>query len=326
MQILDGMFQLKVPIPNSPVGYVLPYAFQVPGGISIIDPGWDAPESVESLEGQLKAIGASFTDLKQIIVTHVHPDHYGMAHRLRELSGAQVLVHEDDVGYPRWGAGVDIDAWFARHGFPDSAPRMDPNRQGWQQRMPSQRGPDRLMHDGETLKVGAFELRVIWTPGHSPGHACFYMERELLLLSGDHVLPTISPNVGLWPGSDADPLGDYIRSLKLLRGLECKHVYPAHEYDFADLEARLDELEQHHEERLGEVIAAMTAGATTCYEIARGVKWSIGHFDKFDWGTRRAAMSETLSHLRHLYREGRVSLREVDNIDHWTPTGRSIDS
>ena len=141
------------------------------------------------------------------------------------------------------------------------------------------------MHDGETLKLGAFELRVIRTPGHSPGHACFYMERELLLLSGDHVLPTISPNVGLWPGSDADPLGDYIRSFKLLRGLPVKHVYPAHEYDFADLEARLDELEVHHEERLGEVIAAMTAGATTCYEIARGVKWSIGHFDKFDFGT-----------------------------------------
>ena len=80
----------------------------------------------------------------------------------------------------------------------------------------------------------------------------------------------------------------------------------------------------HHDERLGEVIAAMKAGATTCYEIARGVKWSIGHFDKFDWGTRRAAMSETLSHLRHLNREGRVTVREVDGIDHWTPTGRSV--
>jgi glyoxylase-like metal-dependent hydrolase (beta-lactamase superfamily II) len=149
------------------------------------------------------------------------------------------------------------------------------------------------------------------------------MERETLLLSGDHVLPTISPNVGLWPGSDADPLGDYIRSLELLRGLDVKHVYPAHEYDFADLNARLDELEVHHDARLQEIIDAMQAGATTAYEIARGVKWAIGHFDKFDYGTQRAAMSETLSHLRHLNREGRVQLREVEGIDRWTAGGRA---
>ena len=318
MQILAGLHQLKVPIPNNPVGYVLPYLFDVPGGGVIIDPGWDAAESVESLRDQLAELGLGFGDLKQIIVTHVHPDHYGMAHRLREASGARVLVHEDDINQPRWGAGVDIDAWFLRHGLPPETPRLDPNRAGWQRRMMEQPPPDHLMHDGESLGLGAFELRVIWTPGHSPGHACFYIEREELLLSGDHVLPTISPNVGLWPGSDADPLGDYIRSLKLLRGLAVRRVLPAHEYSFDDLDARLDSLAEHHEARLQEVLDAMKGGATTAYEIARGVMWSIGHFDKFDLPTQRAAMSETLSHLRHLNREGRIRVREVDGIDHWS--------
>jgi glyoxylase-like metal-dependent hydrolase (beta-lactamase superfamily II) len=317
MQIIDGMFQLKVPIPNNPIGYVLPYAFQVPGGIAIIDPGWDADESVDSLKEQLAEIGASFTDLKQIIVTHVHPDHYGMAHRLKEVSGAPISVHEDDINQPRWGAGVDTDAWFTQHGMPADVPRLDPNRANWQRRMMELTKPDHLMKDEEVLKLGAYDLRVMWTPGHSPGHACFYMESQELLLSGDHVLPTISPNVGLWPGSDEDPLGVYIQSLNKLRGLAVKRVLPAHEYSFDDLNGRLDELQEHHEARLQEVLASMDAGATTAWEIARGVMWSIGHFDNFDYPTRRAAVSETLSHLRHLEREKRIRVENVNGISHW---------
>jgi len=151
----------------------------------------------------------------------------------------------------------------------------------------------------------------MWTPGHSPGHACFYEERMEILLTGDHVLPTISPNVGQFPGSGSDPLGDYLASLRRLRGLSVKRVLPAHEYDFVDLEARLDELEAHHEARLQEVIEAMQAGATTGFEVARGIKWSIGHFDGFDPMTRRAAMTETMAHLEHLMREGRVEMRDA---------------
>jgi glyoxylase-like metal-dependent hydrolase (beta-lactamase superfamily II) len=150
----------------------------------------------------------------------------------------------------------------------------------------------------------------MWTPGHSPGHACFYEEQMELLLTGDHVLPTISPNVGQFPGSGSDPLGDYLASLRRLRGLSVKRVLPAHEYDFEDLDARLDELEAHHEARLQEVIDAMKAGATTGFEVARGIKWSIGHFDGFDPMTRRAAMTETMAHMERLMREGRVELRE----------------
>jgi glyoxylase-like metal-dependent hydrolase (beta-lactamase superfamily II) len=171
------------------------------------------------------------------------------------------------------------------------------------------------MKDGETLKVGAFELQVIWTPGHSAGHACFYMESEELLLSGDHVLPTISPNVSLWPGSDDNPLQDYLASLNRLRGLRARRVLPAHEYDFEDLEARLDSLEEHHEDRLQQMVDSVQGGATTAYEIARAVRWSIGHFDNFDPGTQRAAVTETVAHVRYLVSAGRLrTFSEQDGI------------
>ncbi len=313
MEIVNGLHQLKVQVPNNPVGFTLPYVFEVPGGASIIDPGWDADVVLDELTSQLGDIGVSLRDIKQVIVTHVHPDHYGLAKRVKEASDCEVLVHAKDIEFMRWRATelprTDIDAWFQRNGMPAN-PNGQANVGGRMGRWLTGMDPDRTIEDGETLQVGDFELQVMWTPGHSPGHACFYEANLELLLTGDHVLPTISPNVGLWPGSESDPLGDYIRSLQRLRGLAVKRVLPAHEYDFEDLEARLDGLEQHHEARLQEVIDAMNDGAETGYEIARGIKWSIGHLDGFDYMTQRAAMTETMAHLEHLMRGGRIAMRE----------------
>lgn len=227
MEIVSGLHQLKVPVPNHPIGYTLPYLFEVPGGAAIIDPGWDDPESIESLQAQLGAMGLSFRDIKQVIVTHIHPDHYGMAGRVKEASGCEVLVHEADIEFLRWRKdelpNVDIDAWFERHGMPRLEIDWRSSVGGRMGRWSESLQPDRTMSDGERLKLGDFELQVMWTPGHSPGHACFYEERQALLLTGDHVLPTISPNVGQWPGTDTDPLGDYLRSLGRLHGLNVKN-------------------------------------------------------------------------------------------------------
>ena len=313
MEIIAGMYQLKVPIPNNPVGYVLPYVFEVEGGCAIIDPGWDADESYEALQQQLAEIGAGVRDIKQVIVTHVHPDHYGLAARVREASGAQVIVHEKDIDQAWRFTNPDaIGDWFTRAGMPAAeSATLDRGRPF---RRMSIATPDTTMKDGEALRLGKFRLEVIWTPGHSPGHACFYMRDHELLLSGDHVLPTISPNVSLQPGSDADPLGDYIHSLKKLRGLSVRRVLPAHEYSFDDLGARLDELEHHHAARLQEVFDAIDAGARTAYEIAGGIRWAIGTFQSFNSWTRRAAMSETLSHLRYLVRQGRLREELVDEL------------
>jgi glyoxylase-like metal-dependent hydrolase (beta-lactamase superfamily II) len=118
-------------------------------------------------------------------------------------------------------------------------------------------------------------------------------------------------------------LGDYISSLRRLRGLAVKRVLPAHEYDFTDLNGRIDELERHHEERLQEVLEAMHGGSSTAYEVARGVRWSIGHFDGFDMMTRRAAMTETVAHLEHLLREGVVSSTRENGIMHFRPMSGS---
>ena len=119
-------------------------------------------------------------------------------------------------------------------------------------------------------------------------------------------LPTITPNVSLHPQQQGNPLGDYIASLERLEGLDVKTVLPAHEYTFEDLHGRLRSIEQHHEERLGEMVAVIGDQPRTAYEVAKGVKWATGSFDTFSSWMQRAAIGETLSHVEYLVIEGRL--------------------
>ncbi len=309
-----------MPIPNNPIGYVLPYLIEVRGGYTIIDPGWNADESVMTLKRQLGELGLSFRDIKRVIVTHIHPDHYGMAGRIRQECGAEVVTHEREAEFIKTrytNPGPLLNSmgdWLVRHGTPRSEMRDLQYSSMPARRFVTETEPDWTLTDGERLKMGALELAVIWTPGHSPGHICFYEEKEELMLTGDHILPTISPNVSLHPQSEDDPLGDYLRSIKKLRGLPTKRVLPAHEYSFDDLDARLDELEHHHDVRLQEMIDAIRGGASTAYDVAREVTWATGKFDDFNPWMRRSAVGETLAHLHYLVGEGRISTWEEDGI------------
>ena len=114
--------------------------------------------------------------------------------------------------------------------------------------------PDVLLEDGDKPEVPGWDLQAIWTPGHSPGHLCFWEPRNRLMLTGDHVLPRITPNIGLHPQSGDDPLGDFLRSLDKLAPYDSDEVLPAHEHRFVGLPARLAELAEHHEHRFDEVL------------------------------------------------------------------------
>src|SRR4029079_3910630 len=102
--------------------------------------------------------------------------------------------------------------------------------------------PDVLLEDGEPPEVPGWDLTAIWTPGHSPGHLCFWEAGNRLMLSGDHVLPRITPNIPYHPQAGAAPLGEYLQSLDKLNDYEEDEVLPAHEHRFVGLRGRLDEL------------------------------------------------------------------------------------
>ena len=174
--------------------------------------------------------------------------------------------------------------------------------------------PDQVLWGGELLDFGLYRFEVLWTPGHSPGHVCFLERTQRVILTGDHVLPTITPNVSLHPQQMGNPLGDYLASLQRLEPLEVDDVLPAHEHEFKDLGHRLQEIVAHHDERLDEMVAIIGSEAKTGYEVASSVVWATGTFDTFSHWMRRAALSETLAHLEYAVQEGRLRQLREDGV------------
>jgi glyoxylase-like metal-dependent hydrolase (beta-lactamase superfamily II) len=168
--------------------------------------------------------------------------------------------------------------------------------------------------DGESVDLGGRATRLRWTPGHTDYHAVLIDERDGVLFAGDHVLPRITSNIGLYPSSRDDPLGDFMGALTKMRDLPVKRVLPAHGDPFDDLAGRVDELIAHHETRLEATTAAVGAAERDAYAIAR-ILFPVlrsAHEERF-------ALAETLAHLRHLERKGRV--REIDGSPaRWTMT------
>jgi glyoxylase-like metal-dependent hydrolase (beta-lactamase superfamily II) len=311
-RLRSGLWSVPVPIPASPLRYVLTYVFEVPGGLVLVDPGWNAPESLEALSSGLAAIGAGLADVRGVLVTHMHPDHYGLAGRVRELSGAWVGLHPADAAliHDRY---EDVDAllertvaWLRDTGIPpDELPDMRDASMALRRFVVVAR-PDVLLEDGDRPEVPGWQLVAVHTPGHTPGHLCFHEERAGLLLTGDHVLPRITANISVHPQSSSDPLGEYLASLERLRKYAGSPALPGHQWRFDNLAERIDQIVAHHEQRLEETAALVAAGAETVWEVATRLRWSRP-WERIQGFMRRAAIGETHAHLAALERRGRLA-------------------
>ncbi|MBI2287517.1 MAG: MBL fold metallo-hydrolase [Chloroflexi bacterium] len=179
-EIIPGINQLPIPIPHNPLGYTNIYLVQGDGKYLLIDAGVNTEEALESLQEQLAEIGIDLKNISQIIVTHAHHDHYGLAGRLRQLSGAKIALHyiEKDLLTSRY-TNMDetmrqSEQWLHSNGMPSNG--QSPYRTAFtgRQRFAEPTLPDITLRGGETISNGTFNLQVLWTPGHSPGHICLY--------------------------------------------------------------------------------------------------------------------------------------------------------
>jgi len=316
-QVRPGLWSIPVPIPNNPLRYVLVYAFESDQGVTLVDAGWNTDDAWQALNDGLATAGGSMSDVTGVMVTHIHPDHYGLAGRIRETSGAWIGLHPADTAMleERY---VETDDLISRmsellavsgvpaESLPDLASASMEIRSLVHMAL-----PDRRVEDGDSIGVPGWDLTAIWTPGHSPGHLCLFDAAAGLLLSGDHVLPRITPNISFHSQQFPNPLGDYLESLMKIGLLEPNEVLPAHEYRFRGLRARTDQLVAHHEDRCREIEStlAVTPGIS-CWDLTLGLTWSRS-FEEIPPFMQRAANGETLAHLVLLESRGRVR-REGD--------------
>jgi glyoxylase-like metal-dependent hydrolase (beta-lactamase superfamily II) len=313
-QVRPGLWSIPVPMPNNSLRYVLVYVFETDRGLYLVDVGWNTDEAYEALCAGLGQFGASIGDVAGMLVTHIHPDHYGLAGRVREASGAWIALHPADAALvhdryeePEVLLG-GVSAMLLRVGAPAAEIAALTAASMPVRGLVDAAKPDVLLEDGDRPEMPGWDLTAIWTPGHSPGHLCFWEGTRKLMLSGDHVLPRITPNIPYHPHSGANPLGDFLDSLDKLRVYDPTEVLPAHEHRFVGLHGRLDGLRAHHEQRFEEALELIEEGVTTAWAIAERLPWSRA-WNRIEGFMRRAAVAEALAHLVALERQGIV--REV---------------
>lgn len=316
-EIARGIHQIFLPLPMRP-SIVNVYLVDCSGDWALIDTGTNGQESLSALEGALGQLGITFDRLGAIIMTHHHIDHCGASAELQRLSGARLYIHALELDRITrtiafaGSAGPTAQAreFFLRHGFPVDRYGAQALRPTWldpRLYQPSVR-PDHLMADGDIIPVGKRRFEVIWTPGHAPGHCVLYLSEEKVMIVGDHLLPKITPHVGLYPGSVANPLGDFIASLEKVQQFDVALVAPAHGGMFHDHRHRARQLIEHHRYREAEMLDLIRKRPMNAYEVAQQI---FGSQERPTFHIL-AATFETLAHLEYARLEGRARAYERD--------------
>ncbi|MGD6980902.1 MULTISPECIES: MBL fold metallo-hydrolase [Citricoccus] len=280
-RVAEGVWTL--PLRNHPGHMSFTFSYLVEdaeGGVHVIDPGWDLDENLEAIRAALARTGRRGRGPASIIVTHLHPDHMGLAERLRSGHGSPVVLHRWDEEAQResahWLADAgrvraDLVAWGVPSerleevlGYVTGTPRVV---------IPA----DLHLEDGDLLPVPGRRLRAVHTPGHTPGHLCLLEEDQRLLFTGDHLLPVVTPGVGAAGHSAENPLRLYLDNLLTVRAYDDCQSLPGHEFRYRGIAARAAGIAARHLRRTVEVeaVLAVDPGATT-WAVASRLSWSRG--------------------------------------------------
>lgn len=312
-EIADGVVQVFLPLPMRPT-IVNVYLVRAGSTWTLIDTGMHTESSMATFRLALDTIGIAPAAVTRLVATHHHIDHYGTSGPYRALTGAEVFIHPLEA--ERAAATHDMvgenTAFLTRHGVPAVPPeRQMPSPSKVFGTLYSPALPDRLLADGDEIPLGDGRvLEAVWTPGHTPGHCCLLLRPDGILFVGDHLLPKITPHVGLHPTGPENPLGDFLASHEKIQRLEARTVCPAHGGVYEDHRHRARQLIDFHRVRKLTMLEALRRRPLTAYEVALDA-FAITPDNRFQVV---AATSETLAHLELLRREGKVLRNEANGV------------
>jgi glyoxylase-like metal-dependent hydrolase (beta-lactamase superfamily II) len=350
--VAPGVHRIPLPLPSDGLRAVNVYAIEAESGLVLIDSGWALANALSQLERSLASIGAGLGDIRQFLVTHMHRDHYTQAVEVRRLFGTTIALGQGEQPsidgllsgeFRPMRAQLAVLRLAGAHSVADLLASATVRGRGGSdgaavaQATPSlmppghpalrpgatfaaalgYEAPDSWITPDQSLDLGTRTLTAVATPGHTRGHVVFADLAAGLLFAGDHVLPHITPSIGFQESPSAEPLREYLQSLNVVRRMPDMRLLPAHGPVAASAHARIDELLEHHAQRLGQMADALGAGESTAYDVALAIGWTRRQLRlaDLDLMNQMLAICETVYHLDLLVAQGQaVSHTNEDGV------------
>ena len=277
-------------------------------GYKILDTGLHNTTTEKIWEKEIE--GKQITD---IIVSHYHPDHFGYAGKLQERTNARVWMSEIDLqaALQAWEQPFLEKLWenYYRAGIPEEKSRaLTQNTAAFAPLVTPYPKVENILKEGETIQFGKYVYEIIHTPGHSDGLVTFYNQEKNVLLSTDHVLPRITPNISYWFHGDPNPLENYLNSLEKIKKLDVEWVIPSHGDPLQNASKRIQEIETHHKERLNSLKEMLKTGLTVYETMEKLFPKKLAVHDT------RFAVGETVAHLEYLRLAGECTRELTDGV------------
>jgi glyoxylase-like metal-dependent hydrolase (beta-lactamase superfamily II) len=310
-EILPNLYRIEIPLPDSPLKALNSYLVKGDGRFLIIDTGMNIEECRHAMFSALKKLQVDLNKT-DFFITHFHVDHLGLTADL-VTENSKVYLHHREAYLFNYG-GIGEAPWreklfnfFLFNGFPeDELKKAEENNPGLQYGL--RRHVDFYpIKEGDIIPIGDYVFRCIETPGHSPGHTCLYEDNKKILVSGDHILFNITPNIAFWLEVE-NSLKDYLENLEKVYNLDVNLVLPGHRGIWSDHKQRITELQEHHQFRLNEIITALEDSDKTAFDITPWISWDVEYssWKEFPLVQKRFAVGEALSHLKYLEFKGIV--------------------
>ncbi|MGH2787039.1 MAG: MBL fold metallo-hydrolase [Actinomycetota bacterium] len=291
--------------------------------ITLVDAGINTPEGHNALVLGLTECGHSLHSIERVLITHAHPDHYGLVHVIQEASGATVHFPEREIARVRDRQMLfEVGRLLVEAGTPlDLLFRMDQERRKDRTRPAMKHDEVVLVHDGDRFDFDGFALEAHFMPGHTGGHVVYYEPGTGVLFAGDQLLPEVSPNPLLEPSLDEPgerrrSLREYLDSLARMAAMELQIVYPGHGAPVTDPDALIARTIAHHERRVQTIAEGLDSDPRTPFEIAMGLYPKVTGYEVF------LAVSETLAHLDLVVEDGNAVTSERDGVTYYSAARR----
>lgn len=323
-EVLPHIYRIPVPLKGNPLKELNSYLIRGKERNLLIDTGFRQPACREAMEAGLKELGVARDDT-DVLLTHMHSDHSGLA---PEFVGKDRHIYVSSIDqvyldiHKRLERWKKIDESYNRGGFPSELLQSLMINVPARSMAPPEYEGYRILNHGDVLEAGGYRLTALLTPGHTPGHMCYWMEEQGVMFTGDHILFDITPNITAWVGVE-NSLSDYMESLRMIRKYPVKLALPGHRAA-GDFNSRIGALLRHHEARLAECLEKVRENpGMTVYETASRMTWQIRarNWEDFPDNQKWFATGECMSHLDYLRAEGKIRRETEGGVDRYFAAG-----